>query len=163
MYSSIFHPSSMSLTRLFDLVPTPHFSLYNLFMNLNDLKYYCSMLLRKACFLLLVSVFAVSAQSIDEEERVHVGEGSGNGITDDEDSDMEVSIFLSHLYPYWIRRVDLFIETYQWERIEEANGNWAHTNNFRRVWSQLYCSDPVMMQRPCNKYTIELGITVVSV
>ncbi|CAA94201.2 Syndecan [Caenorhabditis elegans] len=49
------------------------------------------MLLRKACFLLLVSVFAVSAQSIDEEERVHVGEGSGNGITDDEDSDMEGS------------------------------------------------------------------------
>lgn len=49
------------------------------------------MLLRKTCFLLLISVFAVSAQSIDEEERVHVGEGSANGITDDEDSDMEGS------------------------------------------------------------------------
>ncbi|KAF1747188.1 hypothetical protein GCK72_023649 [Caenorhabditis remanei] len=49
------------------------------------------MLLRKTCFILLISVFAVSAQSIDEEERVHVGEGSANGITDDEDSDMEGS------------------------------------------------------------------------
>ncbi|CAL2049362.1 hypothetical protein CAEBREN_23362 [Caenorhabditis brenneri] len=49
------------------------------------------MLLRKTCFLLLISVFAISAQSIDEEERVHVGEGSANGLTDDEDSDMEGS------------------------------------------------------------------------
>uniref|UniRef100_A0A1I7U158 Podoplanin n=1 Tax=Caenorhabditis tropicalis TaxID=1561998 RepID=A0A1I7U158_9PELO len=49
------------------------------------------MLLRKTCFLLLVAVCAISAQSIDEEERVHVGEGSANAMTDDEDSDMEGS------------------------------------------------------------------------
>uniref|UniRef100_A0A8R1DSQ9 Uncharacterized protein n=1 Tax=Caenorhabditis japonica TaxID=281687 RepID=A0A8R1DSQ9_CAEJA len=44
------------------------------------------MLLRKTCFLFLISALSVFAQSIDEEERVHVGEGSGNGITDDEDN-----------------------------------------------------------------------------
>ncbi|CAI2356480.1 unnamed protein product [Caenorhabditis sp. 36 PRJEB53466] len=43
------------------------------------------MLLRKTCFLLLISAVSLFAQSIDEEERVHVGEGSANGITDDED------------------------------------------------------------------------------
>ncbi|CAO4384137.1 unnamed protein product [Caenorhabditis nigoni] len=50
------------------------------------------MLLRKTCVLLLISFATlISAQSIDEEERVHVGEGSANGITDDEDSDLEGS------------------------------------------------------------------------
>lgn len=56
-------------------------------------------------------MLSVFAQSIDEEERVHVGEGSGNAITDDED--MEVSRLITFSFTRNYRGLTFLMHRYQ--------------------------------------------------